>query len=412
MPPPATRRPMAKVPLLLGILVLVAPVIVAEKGSDCPEAPGASSSETPPTCAYADTGDEKARVVAESALPLGALAFDLELPHADAPSHAPAPAAAGGPAPATARGIPNGVAQSPAAAFLHAAAADVPSAATSVHVEPGDVVPQVLVAAAAKTPWGPTGARVGERALREAADMPRARPSPAGEPASVHPSFAPDLASSARDPLDTPPPAPAPAGAEGAQGPPIVPVAVAGVPAPLGPVRVPAWAAAAGGAAFIALAPLLLALYHRIAAAEATRHATRARILEELAAGPATATTLGERLGIDRTSAAHHLRVLERARFVACVRAGRERLWTTGAAGLQPLGAGARRVLHAVRGSPGASLSDVARAVGVSKSTVHHHLLTLAAADLVRVVRRGRALALEATALPGEGRASPRRPSR
>jgi DNA-binding transcriptional ArsR family regulator len=55
------------------------------------------------------------------------------------------------------------------------------------------------------------------------------------------------------------------------------------------------------------------------AAAEASLDPIRTRLLSELAAGPASASTLAERVGLSRQKANYHLRALERHRLVELV---------------------------------------------------------------------------------------------
>lgn len=67
---------------------------------------------------------------------------------------------------------------------------------------------------------------------------------------------------------------------------------------------------------------------------------------------------------------------------------------------------GARRVLAAASGRPGASSVDLAQATGLDASTVSHHVHRLAAAGLVRTTREGRTLRVDATDLAGSALAA------
>jgi predicted transcriptional regulator len=60
---------------------------------------------------------------------------------------------------------------------------------------------------------------------------------------------------------------------------------------------------------------------------------------------------------------------------------------------------GARRILDAIHGAPGASAKEVAAATGLDAATVTHHVQRLQAAGLVEAHRVGRSLSLKATSL-------------
>jgi predicted transcriptional regulator len=63
---------------------------------------------------------------------------------------------------------------------------------------------------------------------------------------------------------------------------------------------------------------------------------------------------------------------------------------------------GARKVLAAIQANPGASATDVGVATGLSPAAVNHHLQRLGAAGLVDVLRNGRSLSLQPTALASQ----------
>lgn len=415
MPLPASRTAMR---LRLSLLVLlVFPVAAAEKGEDCPVAgPGASGQEPPPMCAYvgAELGKGPAYLLHVEGLGQVVRLEDATLASLPGAPDAPADPAVVPPG-WTVPDAPAGPAVDPPAPTApETRAATVPPAAVPRDARRGPpAVPSppsldapraageasahvrrdLLVAAFAQTPAGDAYAMVGEAPTDPTENAAATRASGATRPAGAdggasRPSASGALATPAEGSPEVADPR-----EDVAVAPPVrleaPALRAAAEPSPAAAGWVRGAAAAAVGALLI---PVLWALYHRIQAREATAHATRGRILRELTAGPATATELGRRLGVDRTSAAYHLRVLARAGLVASAPAGRERRWYLGVAPRDAaLSAGARRVLGAVRAAPGESVSSLARALASSKSTVHHHVVRLAAAGLVRVERDGRA---------------------
>lgn len=142
------------------------------------------------------------------------------------------------------------------------------------------------------------------------------------------------------------------------------------------------------------------AFFTRLTREDVRGHPARARLLDEVRRAPAVSTAaLARSLGMNEGTALYHLRVLERAGLAKSLVAGRERRWTE--AGARPgtsLPAARRRVLDAVDAAPGSTLTEVARGVGLAKSTTHHHVAALARDGLVEPRRAGRALRL----YPGE----------
>jgi predicted transcriptional regulator len=134
-------------------------------------------------------------------------------------------------------------------------------------------------------------------------------------------------------------------------------------------------------------------------AANARRH--RARLCALLADTPGLTTGEAARaLGVDRTTATYHLRRLAKAR--AAVAEG-ARWFPVGA--LDPrerpvvvAARNGRALLDAVRATPGASKSALARVLGLPRATLAWKLARLERAGLVRCQRRGReVLVLPAT---------------
>lgn len=142
------------------------------------------------------------------------------------------------------------------------------------------------------------------------------------------------------------------------------------------------------------------ALFSRVRDDELLQHPVRARIVEAVRDRPGIHhQELVRKAGTGTGAAEHHLRKLEAGRFLTR-RAGHgytcyfpygqvdRRL--LGAAGVLRADA-ARRTLQTIAdaGVPGPSSSDVARALGLSNSTVHHHIQRLRAEGLVDVQRHG-----------------------
>lgn len=150
-------------------------------------------------------------------------------------------------------------------------------------------------------------------------------------------------------------------------------------------------------------------LYSKIADDRLLDHRVRRQIHEFLAQNPgATTQELRRELDLAWGSAVHHLRMLERAGLVASVQWGGNRDWYLSigwplarrkatSALKRPK---ARRVFEAITQSPGASLSELARRLGVHHTTVLFHLRRLQAADLVRSEKEGAAHRYFATSAP------------
>ncbi len=120
---------------------------------------------------------------------------------------------------------------------------------------------------------------------------------------------------------------------------------------------------------------------------------TRQRLHDILRETPGLTTAEAARLaGVDRTTATYHLRRLAKER-VALLEGAR---WFPAGAGAPPQRAllvAARQgsaLLDAVRASPGASKSGLARALGVPRATLVWQLARLERVGLVRCERRGR----------------------
>lgn len=144
--------------------------------------------------------------------------------------------------------------------------------------------------------------------------------------------------------------------------------------------------------AFVALAclPLALLLYHRITARRAAEQPQRHRILQLLREHPGCdVATLSRLLGLSYKSTSHHVRVLRRAGLIRVASHGRRVIVSlTGSEERalravileQPLRAA---VAREVAGHPGIRQADLARRLGVGRSTLHRHVTTLRRAAVI-----------------------------
>lgn len=136
-----------------------------------------------------------------------------------------------------------------------------------------------------------------------------------------------------------------------------------------------------------------LALFVRVDPGRAGDHLSRATLLDEFQKQRVVSTDeLRDRLGMNRGTLLWHLRLLERLEIVRSRRVGRVRVWyrrDAGAPSQEELlvedAPQRRSVLEAISNQPGLTLSDVARATGLAKSSVHRHVATLAAAGIVEL---------------------------
>ena len=99
-------------------------------------------------------------------------------------------------------------------------------------------------------------------------------------------------------------------------------------------------------------------------------------------------TEVARRLHTKKTTLHYHVASLEASGALASRRVGRYRILVpdAGAPDVDALAApGRRRVAEAVVARPGVHQAEVARAVGLARSTVHHHVAALVAAGLIRV---------------------------
>lgn len=139
----------------------------------------------------------------------------------------------------------------------------------------------------------------------------------------------------------------------------------------------------------VALAVLtpLVALYRRLTRSDVLDHPTRSRVLDAVLASPgATAGTVARLVAIDHSTALHHLNVLvefgaldprpvgARLRYYprGAIRTDAERGRCVALSNAK-----ARLVLGALSRDPRASMSQLARATGLAKSTVDWHVLRL-----------------------------------
>lgn len=141
----------------------------------------------------------------------------------------------------------------------------------------------------------------------------------------------------------------------------------------------------------------LLSLYHRIQSSRVLEHADRARIHERVKEERGVITSdLARALGVNLSTARHHLRTLQRAGLVRRVRAGRATLWfpmdgLPADAIVTRASTRAAQVLARVTAEPGLTLTEYAARLGISKSHAHYHFQRLVAGGAVcREARPGR----------------------
>jgi predicted transcriptional regulator len=136
-------------------------------------------------------------------------------------------------------------------------------------------------------------------------------------------------------------------------------------------------------------------LFVRVEPEHAGDHLTRALVLDELVKRRVVSTDeLRDRLSLNQGTLLWHLRVLERLEVVRSRRVGRIRVWYRRDAGaptreelLIEDAPQRTSVLEAITSNPGSSLSEVARATGLAKSSVHRHVATLTTAGIVQMRR-------------------------
>lgn len=143
-----------------------------------------------------------------------------------------------------------------------------------------------------------------------------------------------------------------------------------------------------------ALLPLAW-LYHRIHGRRAAEHPHRQRTLGYVRDHPGCdIAELARHLGLSYKSAKHHAEVLERAGLLridrdgarTCLSLHGDEARASWASTLRhPL---RRNVALLVQGQPGARQSQVARVLGVGRSTLHPHVRALVEAGIVREVER------------------------
>lgn len=150
----------------------------------------------------------------------------------------------------------------------------------------------------------------------------------------------------------------------------------------------------AAGALILLLAPI--ALYHRLRGAQALESGQRARLVEVIRASPGLSMMdVARSLQIHPTTARYHLRRLVKEDILVVedgvkyfVAGSVPRAQRAGVVALD----GREEVLAAVRASPGLTVTDLARVLGVGRSTMRWHVAKLAQAGLVALARDGRAV--------------------
>jgi predicted transcriptional regulator len=134
--------------------------------------------------------------------------------------------------------------------------------------------------------------------------------------------------------------------------------------------------------ALLLLVPLVLG-YTRIARDATIASPVRRALLEALARADAlTATELGRLAGVSRKTTAYHLQMLARAGLVARRGAGRA-LWAVAGHGRDAMAARAlrhprrRAVWEVAKARPGATITELSRAVAMKPGTVWFHVRVL-----------------------------------
>lgn len=148
----------------------------------------------------------------------------------------------------------------------------------------------------------------------------------------------------------------------------------------------------------IALAPLAVLLFSRLTGTKILAHPTRERLLAVLSARPGrTASELARETSVSLDAAMYHVDRLRRGGFVAVERVnGRDRYFVPGKS-VAPLREAAlatqvaRAITLALAQSPGLTLAQTRRAVGLSRSLCHYHLKGLVDAGVLVASGEGRA---------------------
>lgn len=155
--------------------------------------------------------------------------------------------------------------------------------------------------------------------------------------------------------------------------------------------------AAVAGASAIALfflhsKTVLGLLYAKIARSKVLDHPRREELYEFVRINPGTSLRDAQQaLDLGWGSAIHHLATLERHGFLASRRSGRHRrFWVLAEKPLDEIRREAllaeptpRRILEMLTLEPNLSQAELARRLGLARSTVHHHVTRLDAAGLV-----------------------------
>lgn len=153
-----------------------------------------------------------------------------------------------------------------------------------------------------------------------------------------------------------------------------------------------------------------LGLFSRLEAPDLLDHPLRKELAQRIEAQPGVHyQDLVRAMGKGKGTVEHHLRKLEEGGLVKSVPAGGytcffpvayDRRLTAAAPALKS--EGARKVLAAIRANPGSSALQVGTATGLSPAAINHHLRRLGEAGLVDVLRNGRSLCLQPTALASQ----------
>lgn len=204
------------------------------------------------------------------------------------------------------------------------------------------------------------------------------------------------------------PPGPADPDPSGATGPAGAPFAAARPPS--GASRLPVATAAVAGLVGATVLAAAVPLFRRVERGDVLENGVRRRTFEAVVEEPGrTSKAYADRVGVDRTTARYHLRILrEHGLVVASRLCGRLRWFENhGRFGRFAMRALVllrnevnRGVLEVVRADPGVHIAEVARRLDVSKSAVCRKVGALADAGLVHVRRKGR----RATVWPGPGK--------